>query len=404
MTDAVQSFFQTTAIDPEARIDPYPRLKTLQEKCPVMRDEGANAWVVTRYADVRAVVNDRSFWRHPRMAEQTSIMQAQIAPVEGIDPVYAEGESILFLDEPDHSRIRVPLAKALYARVAKSRARVDAIVSEVLDRVADKRSFDLMADVAIPIPILVIARILGVDEERLSEFRRWSEDAILSLTPIRNEDEARRMVDGSNRIAEYFRELLVARRAAPRDDLISDMATAGANISEAELNVNLSSLLVGGNLTTTDLIGNGVWLLLTHADQLAKFKADPSLAASAVEEILRYESPVDATGRVLSSDREVGGCPMRDRQSLLASLRAANRDPAMFEDPDRFDIARKNAPHVAFGGGAHICIGAPLARMEAQSALTQIFQRFPNLRLADVAVEWRSLPLFRGLKQLIVET
>jgi len=403
MNEPVQSFFQTTALDPEARADPYPRLKALRDKCPVMRDEGAAAWIVTRYADVRAVVNDRSLWRHPRMAEQTSIMQAQVAPVEGLDQVYAEGESILFLDEPHHSRIRVPLAKALYARVAKSRPRIDAIVSEVLDRIAATAPFDLMTEVAIPIPILIIARILGVDEERLSEFRRWSEDAILSLTPIRNEDETRRMIDGSNRIAEYFRELLAARRASPRDDLISDMATADADISDAELNVNLSSLLVGGNLTTTDLIGNGVWLLLTHAEQLAKFKGDPSLAASAVEEILRFESPVDATGRVLSGDREFGGCPMRDRQSLLASLRAANRDPAMFENPDSFDIARKNAPHVAFGGGAHICIGAPLARMEAQSALTQIFQRFPDLKLADAEVEWRTLPLFRGLKRLMVE-
>jgi hypothetical protein len=403
MTDAVKSFFETTAIDPAARVDPYPKLKALQDKCPVMRDEGAGAWVVTRYADVRAVVNDRTLWRHPRMSEERSVMQAQIAPVEGLDPIYYEGESILFLDEPDHSRIRVPLAKALYARVAKSRPRVDAIVHEVLDRVAAKKSFDLMAEVAIPIPILVIARILGVDEERLAEFRRWSEDAILSLTPMRDEDETRRMIDGSNKVAEYFRELIAARRAAPKDDLISDMATAGADISDAELNINLGSLLVGGNLTTTDLIGNGVWLLLTHPDELAKFRAEPSLAASAVEEILRYESPIDATGRVVAGEREIGGCPMHDRQSVLASLRAANRDPAAFEDPDRFDIARKNAPHVAFGGGAHICIGAPLARMEAQSALTQIFARFPNLKLADGAVEWRSLPLFRGLKQLIVE-
>lgn len=404
MTDTVTSFFQTTAFDPEARENPYPRLKDLQQKCPVMRDEGVGAWVVTRYADVKSVINDRSMWRHPRKSEETSLMRAQIAPVEGLDPIYGEGEGILFLDDPDHARIRQPLAKALYARVAKSRPRVDAIVAEVLDRVAGKPSFDLMAEVAIPIPILVIARLLGVDKERLDEFRRWSEDAILSLLPIRDENETRRMVDGSNKVAGYFRELIAARRAAPKDDLISDMATSGADINDAELNINLSSLLIGGNLTTTDLIGNGVWLLLNHPGELAKFKADPSLAGSTVEEILRYESPIDVTGRVLNGDREIGGCPMHDRQSLFASLRAANRDPVMFENPDRFDITRKNAPHVAFGGGAHICIGAPLARMEAQSALTQIFARFPNLRLADSVAEWRALPLFRGLRRLIVNT
>lgn len=404
MPDQIKSFFQTTALDPEARIDPYPKLRTLQKECPVMRDESAGAWLLTRYDDVRSVVNDRSLWRNPRLSEERSIMQAQVTQADGLDPVYSQAESILFLDDPDHSRIRAPLAKALYARVARMRPRVDSIVDEVLDRVAGRTSFDLMSEVAIPIPILVIARILGVDEERLAEFRKWSEDAILSLSPIRTEEENRRVIDGSNAIAAYFAELIAARRSAPKDDLVSDMATSAKDISDAELNINLSSLLIGGNLTTTDLIGNGVWLLLTHPAELAKLKADPSLAAAAVEEILRYESPVDATGRVIAGERKIGGCPMHDRQAIFASLRAANRDPSVFERPDQFDITRTHAPHVAFGGGAHICIGAPLARIEAQSALTKIFQRFPDLALAEQAIEWRTLPLFRGLQRLIVET
>ncbi len=404
MTEPVKSFFETTAIDAEARKDPYPRLRTLQEKCPVFRDELVGAWIVTRHADVRAIVGDRSLWRHPRLSEERSLMRAQVAPVEGLDPIFAQAESILFLDDPDHSRIRGPLAKALYARVAKMRPQVESIVGEVLDRVAGRKSFDLMSEVAIPIPILVIARILGVDEERLAEFRRWSEDAILSLNPVRSEEETRRMIDGSNKIAAYFAELIAARRAQPRDDLVSDMATAGGDISDSELNINLSGLLIGGNLTTTDLIGNGVWLLLNHPEELAKLKADPGLAAAAVEEILRFESPVDATGRILSSDREIAGCPMHDRQAVFVSLRAANRDPSVFEEPDRFSITRTHAPHVAFGGGAHICIGAPLARIEAQAALVQIFRRFPALSLADQAIEWRTLPLFRGIQKLVVET
>jgi cytochrome P450 len=398
------SFLETTALNPESRADPYPKLRSLQERCPVFYDEGTMAWTVLRHGDVRAVVNDRTLWRHPKMAEQGSLTQAQLAFVDELDLVYKQAESILFLDDPDHARIRTPLAKALYARVAKMKPEIDAIVSQTLDRLEGRASFDLMAEFALPIPILVIARILGMDEDRVGEFRAWSEAAILSLTPLRSDEDTRRMVWGSNSIAKYFFELMAARRAEPKDDLVSDMVTLGADISEAELNVNLSGLLIGGNLTTTDLIGNGVWLLLTHPQELAKLKADAGLAAAAVEEILRFESPVDATGRVISGEREMGGCQMHARQTVFASLRAANRDPKVFEDPDRFDITRRHAPHVAFGGGAHICIGAPLARAEAQAALIQLFRRFPELRLAEQELEWRMLPLFRGLQKLIVET
>jgi cytochrome P450 len=178
----------------------------------------------------------------------------------------------------------------------------------------------------------------------------------------------------------------------------------GAALNEGEISSNLQGLLIGGNLTTTDLIGNAIWLFLNHPDQLGKLKSDPSLINSAVEEVLRYESPVDITGRIAPRDLEVGGCPIHKTQSMFMSLRGANRDPAVFSDPDRFDITRKDAPHVAFGGGLHLCIGAPLARLEAQVALTTLFKRFPNLRLArsDEKPQWRSLPFFRGLKTLEV--
>jgi cytochrome P450 len=169
-----------------------------------------------------------------------------------------------------------------------------------------------------------------------------------------------------------------------------------------ELRINLSALLIGGNLTTTDLIGNGVRLLLLNPSELAKLKADPHLISAVVEETLRYEPPVDITGRIASHDMEVGGCPVKQKQSLTMFLRAANRDPAVFENPDSFDVSRPKKPHVAFGGGAHICIGAPLARLEAQVALPRLFERFPNLRLADpdAAPTWRTLPFFRGLEKL----
>lgn len=407
MSEPLSNVLETTALDPVARENPYPRLKEQQEKCPVLHDPNSNSWWLTRYQDVRAIVGDRSLWRHPSHAETGSFVQLVLQQPEGIRDVYTKAQSILFLDDPDHSRIRLPLAKALYARVSAMKPRVDRIVGEVLDRVEGRPRFDLMADVALPIPILVIARILGVDEARLAEFRQWSEASILSLMPIRSEEETRRMVEGMNALADYFADLMRARDAEPQDDLVSDMMKLrreGAEITEAELIVNLSSLLVGGNLTTTDLIGNGMWLLLTHRAEFEKLKRDPSLVAAAVEEMLRYESPVDATDRIAPEPREFGGCPVKSHQSLLVSLRAANRDPSVFADPDRFDITRNHAPHVAFGGGAHICIGAPLARVEAQAAIGQLVARFPNLRLAEQNLEWRTLPFFRGLQRLIVET
>ncbi len=178
----------------------------------------------------------------------------------------------------------------------------------------------------------------------------------------------------------------------------------GAPLTDGELLNNLQGLLIGGNLTTTDLIGNAIWLFLKNPGELEKLKADPSLINSAVEEVLRYELPVDITGRIAPRDMEIGGCPVKPTQSMLVSLRGANRDPQVFADPHRFDISRKDAPHVAFGGGAHLCIGSPLARLEAQIAIPAFFARFPNVRLTDAHAkpQWRNLPFFRGLQHLNV--
>jgi cytochrome P450 len=178
----------------------------------------------------------------------------------------------------------------------------------------------------------------------------------------------------------------------------------GLAVNDTELRINLQALLIGGNLTTTDLIGNGVRLLLMNPVELARLRADPSLINAVVEEVLRFEPPVDATGRVASRDMEVSGCPVRQKQAVSLFLRAANRDPEIFDDPDAFAVTRAKKPHVAFGGGAHICVGAPLARLEAQVALMRLIDRFPKLRLADpdAAPVWRTLPFFRGLERLDV--
>src|SRR5580692_7354362 len=345
---------ELTPLNPVFREDPYRVLAEVRERHPVMRDEQAGCFFVSRHEDVRGILTDLTLWRSPEKAEPAAVLTRRILEQNNERDRDGPG-SILLLDDPDHARIRQPLSQALYKRVAKCRPLVEEVVGETLDRLEGRETFDLMAGIALPIPIDVIARILGVDHSRLAEFRDWSEGVIQSLNPLRTPAQTEHMERASEAIGPFMLGMLEQRRAKPADDLVTDMVqlqAAGADLTDADLVTNLISLLVGGNLTTTDLIGNGVRLFLLNPGELAKLKADPSLIGAAVEEILRYEPPVDITNRIASREMEVGGCPVHQAQSMMVSLRGANRDPAVFEEPDRFDITRKKSPHVSFGGGA----------------------------------------------------
>ena len=346
---------ELTPLNPAFREDPYAMLGALRADHPVMRDDLAGAFFLTRHEDVRGILTDLTLWRDPRRAEPAAVLTRRILDqgIEGREQRDGPG-SILLMDDPDHARIRNPLAQALYKRVARCRPLVEEVVAQALDKVEGRDSFDLMAAVSLPIPIDVIARILGVDNTRLAEFRDWSEGIIQSLNPLRNAVQTEHLVRASDAIGPFMTNMLEMRRATPEDDLVTDMVqlqAAGADLTDDDLVTNLISLLVGGNLTTTDLIGNGARLFLLNPAELDKLKADPSLIGAAVEEVLRYEPPVDITGRIASRDMEVHGCPVHATQSMLLSLRGANRDPDAFDDPDKFDITRKKSPHVAFGGG-----------------------------------------------------
>lgn len=414
MTDAAPlPVLALTPLNPQFREDPYSLLAGVRENCPVMRDEGAGVFFISRHEDVRNILTDLTLWRDPNRAEEAAVLTRRILEEpEGARPGGSRNPSILLQDDPDHARVRGPLAQALYKRAAKIKPQVERIVDEALDAVAAQTlglggGFDLMSAYALPIPIDVIAVILGVSHDRLPEFRDWSEGVIQGLNPLRTPEQTAHMLKAGEALREHMAGMLAARREKPQDDLVTDMVqlqAGGAQLTDDDLITNLNALLVAGNLTTTDLIGNAVRLFLTHREELAKLRADPTLIGAAVEEVLRFEPPVDITGRIASREMVVGGCPVRTTQSMLVSLRGANRDPAAFEDPNRFDITRKKSPHVAFGGGAHICIGAPLARIEAQVALGRLFARFPNLRLADPDAPpvWRTLPFFRGLERLEV--
>ena len=399
------SILELTPLNETYRVDPHQILDDVRARCPVYTDAVSGSVMISRYEDVRATVNNRELWRDPIRAEAGSILQRR--QLDGVDPNAPRStvSSILTLDDPDHGRIRQPLSQALYARVAKFKPQVEAIVDAALDTMAAKPAFDLMAEFCVPVPIDVIAAILGVDHDRLTEFRDWSEGAIQGLNPFRSPEQTAHMETSSIALNDYFTALIEARRADPQDDLISDMTrlqAEGAPLDDVELRINLTALLIGGNLTTTDLIGNAVRLLLLNPSELAKLKADPKIINAVVEEALRYEPPVDITGRVASSDMQIGECPVKTAQGMTVLLRAANRDPEVFEDPHTFNVSRKHRPHVAFGGGSHMCIGAPLARLEAQVALARRFARVPNLRLADpeATPEWRKLPFFRGMERL----
>jgi len=404
--DAPPPMLQLTPLNPAFRDDPHALYAKLRARHPVYRDDMAGVFMLTRHKLAREILNDRTMLRGPDKAEPPGAFSQRLVDTFEADPETGEVRpySILLMDEPHHARVRGPLAQALYARAAKVKPLVEATIDDKLDAIAAAGRFDLLNAFAIPLPIDVIGAILGVDVARRGEFRDWSEGVIQVLNPFRTPEQSAHMARAGEAIRGYIQELMALRRAAPQDDLVTDMVrlqAQGAKLQDAEIISNLIGLLVGGNLTTSDLIGNGVYALLTHPEELAKLKANFGIISQVVEEVLRYDGPVDITARVTPRDMEIGGCPIKARQSLIMLLRAANHDPEVFEAPDRFDVSRKPAPHIAFGGGSHICIGAPLARIEAQAALVKLFQRFPNLRLASAETpQRRTLPFFNGYERI----
>lgn len=401
------SLLDLTPYSSRYRQDPHPVLDDLRRRCPAHWDEASKNWIFTRSADIRPLLTDRSLWRDPLRADADALLRRRGMPRAETGCPRSHLTNILTLDDPDHERIRAPFAQALYRRAAALRPEIACLVDEVLDGLDTTAPFDLIDSFCTPIPILAIARILGVEAERLAAFRLWSDAVIHALNPFRSRSQTVAVGRAQQALNSYFAEMIAARRSHPRPDLISDLVRLqadGAEIDDVELNLNLQALLIGGNLTTSDLIGNTVRNLLLHPREFAKLQADPSLVGAAVEEGLRFESPVDMTARVAPCGFEAGGQRLRPGDAITLSLRAANRDPEVFADPHEFNISRKRQPHVAFGGGAHTCIGAPLARQETSLALSKLFARFPGLRLAEpeAPAAWRQVAFFRGLEHLQV--
>ena len=285
------------------------------------------------------------------------------------------------------------------------RPHIQHIIDELLDQVAAQDSFDIIADLAFPLPVIVIAELIGVPVQDREQFKEWTGTLARSLDPVITPEIARAADRATESFVAYFTRLIAERRARPQQDMLSALIAVeeeGDRLSQDELLANVILLFAAGHETTMNLIGNGMLALFRHPDQLARLRADPGLIQTAVEEFLRYDGSVQMTARAALDDIEIGGKPIRKNQQTLILLGAANHDPARFANPDQLDIARQDNPHITFGHGIHHCLGAPLARIEAQLAINSLLRRMPQLRLATDAVEWREMATLRGLRELPV--
>lgn len=387
--------------------NPYPFYHELRDKDPVHWSATWNCWIVTRYPDVDRVLRD---WRHFSnvgrskrfLSQLPDVLRTQMKPFE---ENFTTG--LISSDPPDHTRLRALVGQAFTPTlIEEMRPQIQAIVEDLLDAVQPEGQMDVIKDFAYWLPSTVIAGMLGVPISMRDQFNRWVEviNGFLGSGPA-DPDGARHAQDNLLELQDYFRDLLVQRHANPQDDLLTRLAAAeegGARFSEKELLATCQTLLTAGYETTMGLIGNGLLSLMGQPDQLEKLKQAPSLMKKAIEEFVRHESPVQRMLRVVTQDLEFDGRQLRKGQLVAAMIGAGNRDPEKFPDPDRLDITRKNNEHIGFGVGVHYCLGAPLARTEAEIAIGTILKRCPNLQFADETPVWRENIMLRNLNSFPV--
>ncbi len=389
-------------LDPAFIADPYPFYRRLRETAPVFKTP-QGLWLITRHDDVAFALRDKRFGKdfvgnlERRYGDLARMNEPAIANL---------GRTMLVLDPPDHTRLRGLVTKAFTARrVADMRPRIKAQVDAQLDRVIDKGEMDVMRDLAHRLPVIVICDMLGIPEDHRAPFLAGSNVSgrILEPVPMSREelDQANRNIQMAN---VYFNQLCDLRRREPKDDLTTELVRAeeaGDKLSAEELQANIGLLFGAGHETTTNLIGNGLLALHRNPDQWERLKADPSLIPNAVEELLRYDSSVQITGRVTNTEVEIGGVTLGATENVIALLGAANHDPAQYPDPDKLDVGRSNVRPLSFGGGIHYCLGAQLARLEAELVFTALVERLPNIELPEKDTPaWRRSFTLRGLSKL----
>src|SRR6266550_2488596 len=389
-------------LDPQVLANPYPLYQRLRTEDPVHWDPFLHAWVVTRYADVVTVFQRFSADRTYTPEQLSALGMSALSPIAEVMV-----RQMLFMDPPTHTRIRSLAAKAFTPRrVERLRTHIEEIVDELLDAVERKGEMDVIADLAYPLPAIVTAELLGVPPADRDQLKAWSEDFAEMLGNFQhNPDRFARVLKSVEGMLAYFREAVSRDRVEPTEGLIHALRTAeidGDRFTDDEVVANTIVTMVGGQETTTNLIGNGMLALLRHEDQLERLKADMSLIPSAVEELLRYESPSQHTARLAPDDVTLGGKMIRKRQAVIAVMGAANRDPERFPEPDRLDLGRTDNRHLAFGWASHFCFGAALARIEGQLVFEAIARHTTDLKVESGPIVWRDNLGLRGLKALPV--
>ena len=398
LKERLQSGATYAPLDDGFQQDPYPAYRALRANDPVHWSELSRGWVFSRYEHVDSILrDDQRFGSDERRAGSE-------APA--YTPPFPEGRSILVLDPPDHTRLRGLVSRAFAPRaIAALEPRIREIVDEILADFPENAPVDVMERLAYPLPITVIAELIGVPPADRARFKDWSDKVARILEPMITLAEIDLAVEAAAELSDYFRGIIEERRQSPQDDLVSRLIAAeedGESLTIDEMLVMLRLLLVAGNETTTNLIGNGLLALLRHPDQLARLQADPSLLEAAVEELLRYDSPVQTDGRTVLEDMEIEGKQLKRGQRAVLLIGSANRDARVYDRPETLDVARDEAPHVSFGRGIHHCIGSPLARIEGRVVFRALIEHFPQMRLAKAKPRFKDSIVLRGLRTLPV--
>ena len=396
----ILSLFQL--LDPAVLANPYPLYERLRTEAPVHWDPYLHAWVVTRYADVVTVLHHFSANRTPSPEQFAAMGLAELGPLAQVMV-----KQMLFMDAPDHTRLRGLASTAFTpARVEALRSHIREILKDLLAPLLQAGRMDVIADLAAPLPAIVTAEMMGLPIADANQLKDWSADFAEVLGNFQhNPDRSSRTLKCIEEMTAYFRDAVRQMRTDPREGLINALLTAeidGDRLTEEEIIANCIVTMVGGQETTTNLIGNGVLTLLRHPDQLERLQNDLTLIPSAVEELLRYESPSQHTARICREDTELGGQLIRKGQAVIAVMAAGNRDPERFPDPDKLDLGRTDNRHLAFGWASHFCFGAPLARIEGQLVFEALVQRTANVSLAPGPIVWRDNLGLRGLTSLQV--
>ena len=388
---------------PSGGASPHPMIARLRQKGNILRTYTINGWCVVSHEDVKALLRDT---RLSSEVFRSTLIQVVIrSAAQGLITPIIDYPNIVNLDAPDHTRLRKLVARSFTSRFVQSLTpKISALVSELLDNAEGTAEIEVMDSLAKPLPAIVIAEMLGVPTEERHYFEQWSA-ALIKYTEILNADAIHEAVLGDLAMRTYLQDLVEAKRTSPGQDLISALIEAeedGDKLDIEELLSLCTILLVAGHETTTRLIGSCLCLLLQHPDQLAEVRSDRSLLKNAIEEALRLEPPLLSLTRLVPETFEYKGHVFKKGQLILLSIAGANRDPKVTPSPDAFNIHREAFEHVSFGHGIHLCLGMPLARLEAEEAINQLLDRFPDLTLTEQDLVWSDSPFFRGLERLTV--